>query len=86
MDKDKVTKAATKFEKIHLKQTLMQRFTDMQHTVKILSDLEQEKWRSGSEGKVVVQKFSPRSIPMQGIKSVLINATENLNAEINQNY
>ena len=30
-----------------------------------------------SQGKVAVQKISPRSIPMQGIKSVLINATKN---------
>ena len=45
-------------------------------TVKILSDLEQEKSRSGSQGKVPVQEISPRSIPMQGIKSVLINVTE----------
>ena len=36
-----------------------------------------EKSRSGSQGKVAVQEISPRSIPMQGIKSVLINATEN---------
>ena len=44
---------------------------------KLLSDLEQKKWRSGSQGKVKVQEISPRSIPMQGIKSVLINVTEN---------
>ena len=44
---------------------------------KLLSDLEQKKWRSWSQGKVAVQGISPRSIPMQGIKSVLINATEN---------
>ena len=44
---------------------------------KFLSDLEQEKWKSGSPGKVAVQEISPRSIPMQGIKSVVINATEN---------
>ena len=44
---------------------------------KLLSDLEQKKSRSGSQGKVAVQEISPRSIPMQGIKSVLINATEN---------
>ena len=44
---------------------------------KLLSDLEQKKSWSGSQGKVVVQEISPRSIPMQGIKSVLINVTEN---------
>ena len=44
---------------------------------KLLSDLEQKKSRSGSQGKVAVQEISPRSIPMQGINSVLINATEN---------
>ena len=37
---------------------------------KLLSDLEQKKWRSGSLGKDTVH------IPMQGIKSVLINVTE----------
>ena len=45
--------------------------------VKILSDLEQEKSRSGSQGKVEVKEISSRSIPMQGIESVLINVTEN---------
>ena len=49
----------------------------MKHTIKILSDLEQEKSKSGSQGKVAVQEISPRSIPMQGIKSILINVTEN---------
>ena len=44
---------------------------------KLLSDLEQKKSRSRSKGKVAVQEISPRSIPMQGIKSVLVNATEN---------
>ena len=44
---------------------------------KLLSDLEQKKWRSGSQGKVTVQETSPRSIPKQGIESVLINGTEN---------
>ena len=44
---------------------------------KLLSDLEQKKSRSGSQRKVTVQEISPRSINMQGIKSVLINATEN---------
>ena len=44
---------------------------------KFLSDLEQKKWRSGSQGKVAVQEISPKSTPMQGIKSALINATEN---------
>ena len=44
---------------------------------KLLSDLEEEKSRSGSQGKVAIKEISPRSIPMQGIKSVLINATEN---------
>ena len=77
MDKVKVTKAATKSEKIHLEQTKVQRFTYMLYTVKILSDLEQEKSRSGSQGKVAVKEISSRSIPMQGIESVLINAVEN---------
>ena len=49
----------------------------MLYTVKILSDLEQEKSRSGSQGKVAVKEISSRSIPMQGIKSALINATKN---------
>ena len=31
----------------------------------------------GNRGKVAVQEISTRSIPMQGIKSVLINVTEN---------
>ena len=44
---------------------------------KLLNDLEQKKSRSGSQGKVPVQEISPRSIPMQGMKSVLIKATEN---------
>ena len=44
---------------------------------KLSSDLEQKKWRSGSQGKVAFQEISPRSIPIQGIKSVLINVTEN---------
>ena len=44
---------------------------------KLLSDLEQKKSRSGSQGKVTVQEISPRYISMQGIESVLINATEN---------
>ena len=43
---------------------------------KLLSDLDKNKSRSGSQGKVAVQEISPRYIPMQGIKSVLINATE----------
>ena len=55
----------------------MQMFTYMLYTVKILSDLEQEKSRSGSQGKVAVKEISSRSIPMQGIESLLINATEN---------
>ena len=42
-----------------------------------LKDLEQKKSRSASQGKVAFQEISPRSIPMQGIKSVLINGTEN---------
>ena len=49
----------------------------MWYTVKILSDLEQEKSRSGSQGKVVVKEISSRSIPMKDIESVLINVTEN---------
>ena len=59
----------------------------LKHKIKPkLSDTEQKKWRSGSQWKVAVQEISPRSIPMQGIKSVLINATENeLNAKVNQN-
>ena len=44
---------------------------------KLLSDVEQKNSRSGSQGKVADQEISPRSIPMQGIKSVLINAAEN---------
>ena len=40
MDKVKVTKAESKFEDIHLKQTSTKRFTHMLYTVKILSDLE----------------------------------------------
>ena len=44
---------------------------------KLLSDLEQKKSRSGSQGKVAVKEISSRSILMQGIKSVLINVTEN---------
>ena len=44
---------------------------------KLLSDLEQKKSRSGSQGKVAVKKISSMSIPMQGIASVLINVTEN---------
>ena len=43
---------------------------------KLLSDLEQKRWWSGSQGKVAVQEISPRFIPMQSIKSVLINVTE----------
>ena len=42
-----------------------------------ISDLEQKKSRSGSQRKVAVKEILSRSIPMQGIKSVLINATEN---------
>ena len=44
---------------------------------KLLSNIEQKKSRSGSQGKVIVKDISSRSIPMQGIKSVLINVTEN---------
>ena len=36
-----------------------------------------KKSRSGSQGKVSVKEISERSIPMQGIKSVLINVIEN---------
>ena len=43
---------------------------------KLLSDLEKKSW-SGSQGKVTVKKISSRTINMQGIKSVLINVTEN---------
>ena len=57
----------------------MQRFTYMymKYTVKILSDLEQKKSRSWSQGRVAVKEISSRSIPMQGIESVLINVTKN---------
>ena len=34
------------------------------------------KW-SGSQEKVTIKEISSRSIPMQGIKPVLINVTEN---------
>ena len=44
---------------------------------KLSSYLEQKNSRSGSQGKVADQEISPRSIPMQGIKSVMINAAEN---------
>ena len=44
---------------------------------KLLSDLEQEKSRSGSQGKVAIMEIWSRSIFMQGIESVLINVTEN---------
>ena len=44
---------------------------------KLLSDLEQKKSWSGSQGKVAVKEISSRSIPIQGIESVLINVTEN---------
>ena len=57
MDKVKVTKAATKFEKIHFDQTQMQRFSYMLYTVTILSDLEQEKSGSGSHRKVAVEEI-----------------------------
>ena len=54
---------------------------------KLLSDLKQKKSRSGSQEKVAVKEISSRSIPMQGIQSVLIDATEkNLNTKVNQNY
>ena len=36
-----------------------------------------EKFKVRVIGKVAVQEILPRSIPMQGIKSVLINVTEN---------
>ena len=49
----------------------------MKYTIKILSDIEQEKWKSWSKWKVAVQEISPRSIPLQGIKSEMIIATEN---------
>ena len=35
------------------------------------------KAKSGSQGKVAVKEISSRSIPMQGIKSVLNNVTNN---------
>ena len=44
---------------------------------KLLSNLTQKKSRSGSQGKVAVKEISSRYIPMQCIKSVLINVTEN---------
>ena len=36
-----------------------------------------EKSRSRSQGKVAFKEISSRSIPMQGVESVLINVTEN---------
>ena len=45
---------------------------------KLLSDLEQKKSRSGSQGKVADKEISSRSsITMQGIESVLVNVTDN---------
>ena len=44
---------------------------------KLLSDLEQKKSRSESHRKVAVKEISSRSIPMQGIESVLTNVTQN---------
>ena len=41
------------------------------------SDLEEEKSRSGSQGKVRVKEILLRYIPTQGSESVLINVTEN---------
>ena len=43
----------------------------------LLSDLEQKKSWSGSQGKVEVKEIISRSIPMQSIESVLINMTKN---------
>ena len=48
-----------------------------QRLTKIIKWSWKKKWRSGSQGKVAVQEISPRSIPVQSIKSVLINMTEN---------
>ena len=54
---------------------------------KLLSDLEEKKSRSGSQGKAPVKEISSRSIPMQDMKYVLINVTKtNLNTKVNQNY
>ena len=36
-------------------------------------DIEEEKSRSMSQGKVAIKEIPSRSIPMQGIESVLIN-------------
>ena len=47
--------------------------------------IEEEKSRSGSQGKVAVKDIWSRSISMQAIKSILINLTKNWNAEVNQN-
>ena len=41
----------------------------------MLSELEQKKSRSESQGKVTVKEISSKS--MQGIESILINVTEN---------
>ena len=41
------------------------------------SDLEEEKSRSGSQGKVAVKEISSMSMSMEGIKSVLINLIKN---------
>ena len=50
MDKVKVTKATTKFEKFHLEQTFMQRFTYMLYTVKTM------KWPWTGKVKVRVKQ------------------------------
>ena len=44
-------------------------------SLKLLSDLEQEKSRS--HRNVAIEEISSRFIPMRGIESVLINVTEN---------
>ena len=48
----------------------------MKYTVKISSDLEQEKSRSGSHRKVGVEEILSRSINMQSIMSVTIYMNE----------
>ena len=54
---------------------------------KLLSDLEQKKSKSGSQGKGAVREILSRYIPMKGIKYVLINVTKNgLKRKVNQNY
>ena len=58
---------------IHMNESKLKRKSSQ----KLLSDLEWKKSWSGSQGKVAVKVISSRSIPTKGIKSVLINGTEN---------